>query len=336
MADTPQTTSLIKLASLYADELVKGFNRSATAASMLPARVSMNPSGPQWVVLTDGHIAQTHSEGAAIVDFGSDGQKSASLGFGAYESPFHVTDLALTQAAHSRNPAGNAALWARNMLGAGEKLAKKIETDIFSGSGSNSIIGLDSAIDDSNTYAGLDRSTETYFRSTVKGSGSLTALTKAQVRDDLADIKIASGMRPNLAFCNPKVFNQVVALFDAQRYFIQPANGGFTSAALGESSVAAVSIDGCVFVEADDGYNAANNGTIYYLNSGVVHLEYMPYITVPGFENGTMSQPSLPFGLDVIPLAKTNHASRAALRCLVQLVVENPLACGKRTDIQTT
>lgn len=332
MSDTPQTTSLIKLATIFQNEVIGTIRRTCTLAAMLPVVQGYNANGPNWVFRTSGALAQTHSEGSTFSDFGSDAQKTATLGWGLYEGGFDVTDEALSRARAAGNPKAVANLWALNMLAGVETLASKINNDVYTGTGSNSIIGLDTALDDDNTYAGVDRGTVTSFGSYVGGSGALQTLTTKQVRDDLANIKNKCDRRPNLAICNPLVFNVVAELFKAERQFVTVSGGGPQTAFFGESKVATVMVDGCTFVEDSDGYAASNSGKIYYLNTSTVGFEYIPYTTMMGFASQDVQTP-LPFGVELLALPKTGHASKAILRCQVQLVVKDPRTCGIRQNI---
>ena len=334
MSDTVQTSSLIQLATIFRDDIVKQINRAAPLTSLLRAERGYNASGPNWVAQSSGHAARTHSEGASFDGAASDAQAQATLGWGLYDTSFVVTDEAMARAAAGGNPMGNVKLFAKNMLDAAEQLGKKIEGDLFTGTGSNSIIGLADAIDDSNTYAGINRASATYWRSTVKAPGTLTTLSKAQIEGDLAEISVAGGMRPNLAVCSPLVFAKVLGLFDSERQFMTPTGSNGGKPVLGDPSLAVAYVSGCMFVEAPDGYASANNGSIYYLNSNHVHMEYIPYVEVAGFTSMALSMPSLPFALDVVMGAKTSHASKGVLRCQVQLVVDRPNTMGVRQDIQ--
>jgi len=332
MADVPVTTTTQILSEILAPELALAFNRETRLAQILPVRAASNANGPTWVVNTGGSIARTHGDGAAIVDFNSDVDAKASLSWGNYESPFHVTDAALSDAALSANPRATNDQFARLVSESVATLAKKIETDLFSGSGSNSIIGLDSALDNANTYAGIDRASAAYFRASEFGSGSLTTLTKAQIRSDLGVITTASGERPNVAICAPAVFCKVADLFEAQRQFTR-IDTGTGVANFGDSGLPTVMIDGCKFVEsAGDGYLANNNGAIYYLNTNYVHLEVVPYVS------SAMGQavPSVVGGIDIKNLATTSHSRKAVSRIRLQLVVTNPLKFGRRVDINAS
>jgi hypothetical protein len=339
MADTLQQLSLIQLATKFADEIVGQVNRASTLATILDKRLGNNAGGPNWVAQSSGQLAETASEGADVSNFGSDSQTAALLAWGNYRSNFHVSDEAMSRAIIAGNPSGNVALWARNMLNAVDAAAKLVNQDSFTGTGaSNSIVGLHSALDDANTYAGIDRSSNSYWRATKTAPGTLTTITKSLIRADLSAIAVAGGIRPDLAVCNPKTFGKIVDTFDTQRQFMTLASSGFQSNFLGDRSIPFVDIDGCRFVEDVDGYASNNNGYVYYLNSSHVYYEYVPYVDVQGFGGtqvltGGDQLPNLPFGMQFVPLAKAGSSSKAMVRFQCQLVVERPNRCGIRKDL---
>jgi hypothetical protein len=334
MSDTPVTSSLVKLATLYKDDIRSQLNRAATTLSLLPSKRGSNTIS--WVVEFDGAVVANHAEGSTISDFGGDAQVAASLSYGRFESGIHVTDEALAKAAASANPAGNVELWAKQLINSSRKMGSDINAQLFGGTTSNGLVGFNTAIGStSNTYAGIDRSDSAYaaWRPYVVAPGSATALTKALVREDLAQIKVASGERPNLAVCHPSVFKKVLETFDVQRQY-QTLTTSVGRVALGESALETVMIEGCMFVEDKDGYaDATAGGTIYYLNTNFVYTTTLPYTAPLGVEGRLMSD-GLPFDFDYIRLAKTAHASKAAVRNMIQLVVEKPNTCGMRKNVQ--
>lgn len=340
MADTTQTTSLIVLAQLYQDSIVKQINRKARTLSELPHETG-EAADIRWAAQGDGHLGAAHAEGADVSDFGSDSQTPAVLTYGMYESPFHVSDEALSRAMRNGNPAGNVALWAKNMVDASGKLAKTVNSNFFGGTVSNGIVGFDTAIGStSNTYAGINRATagNEFWQPTVNGSSS-SALTINQVRTDLSAIVAASGERPDLAICHPYVYAKIEKVFDSSRRF--NANVGLldSSPAVG-SNFPTIFIDGCKFIEDVDGYvsGASGYGTIYYVNTNYVKVKTIPYLDLGMF--GFMSSEvtatpvdvgaPLAFDFDYTALAKAGHSSRGMVRTQIQLQVERPNACGVR------
>lgn len=341
MADTVQTSSLIVIAQNYKDDIVKQINRTATALKLFPASAGEG-AGVALVAEGDGVIAETFSEGADASNFGSDSQVAATIPWARYRGNIHVTGTALAVAANSRTPVGNIRLWARNMLNAVENVAKKLDTDFFTGAGGNALVGLDSAVGSLvNTYAGIDRtdSANAFWLPTVVDAAS-APLTFAQVRSDLAAIKVASGYRPDVALVSPAMYNKIASLYDPQKqYLYQVVDKVFLagrSAALLEGGAGGISFDGCVFVE--DAFCPAS--TIYYLNSAFVKMEFLPLdmSNLGGDETATMGmidgmEESVPLGMSFEMLAKNGDSERAMMKVYPQLAVLRPNACGVRKNI---
>ena len=332
MADTPQTLSLITLAQEYRGDIVRQINRRVTLLKLLRI-VRGEGKNVAWVAEGDGQIAENYSEGANTANFGSDEQNPATLNWGLYRAPFHVTKLAMDTAASSRTPAGNRALLARNMVNSASKLAETVEQALFTGAGTGTLVaGLDVAIgDDTNTYAGLDRSTETYWQPHVVDPGSATAISLNQIRTDLGNIGDACGESPDIAVCPTAVFNQVAGLFDANRRYnvVNTARGKINL----DAGYEGIEVDGCMFVKA---YKATAN-QIYYLNSDSVHVEVLPDANVP-FEILDAVQAddgfgSVPLDMTFEPLAKNGPATRGEVLSTVQLKVERPNTCGVRKNV---
>lgn len=79
-----------------------------------------------------------------------------TLPWSTYTSKFSVSKRALEQASGNPGELGN--LLTTEIQNATKDLADKIAADIFLGSVANGIIGLQTMIDDANTWAGVDRS----------------------------------------------------------------------------------------------------------------------------------------------------------------------------------
>lgn len=331
MSDVPQSSALVKLATLYKPEIQRQVNRAAVTLSVLPSKRGTNVIS--FVVETDGAIAQTHAEGSDIVDFGGDRQVVATLDYGKFESGIHVTDEILAKAAAAVSPQGNIAYWARQLLNSSMKMGSKINVDLFGGETANGLVGFEAAIGStSNTYAGIDRSNSDYalFRPYVASDVGAT-ITKAMIREDLANIKLACNERPRLAIVNPLVYTKVLEVFDVQRRY-ETYTTSFQSVALGETQLESVQIEGCRFIEDKDGYFDSTNGRghIYYLNDNYVHTETLPYVMPAMSLNGLVQSDGLPFDFDYKKLPTTSHASKAVVRNMIQLVVERPNTCGMR------
>lgn len=332
MADVPQTLSLITLAQEYRGDIVRQINRRVTLLKLLRI-VRGEGKNVAWVAEGDGQIAENYSEGADASNFGSDEQNPATLSWGLYRAPFHVTKLALDTALSSRTPAGNRALLGRNMANSAAKLADLIEDDLFNGAGTGTLIaGLDVAIgDDTNTYAGIDRSADTYWQPYVVDPGTSTAVSLNQIRTDIGAIGDECGEAPDIAVCSTGVFNAVASLFDANRRYnvVNTSRGSIKL----DAGFEGIEVDGCMFVKA----HKATANRIYYLNTDSVEVQVLPDARVP-FEimdavTADDGYGGVPLDMMFEPLAKNGPATRGEVLTTAQLKVERPNTCGVRKNV---
>lgn len=333
MADTPQNLSATTnaLGQAYADVVQRQVNRTSVALSIL--RIVTGEASAKnvpWDVEYDGAIAENFTDGADVSNYGSDIQKPATLDWGLFRSNFRVTNLVAAAAARTKSPAQLNDLMGRNVWNSVSKLGSMVNGQIYTGTGSGGqIVGLDLAIDSSGTYAGIDRSSFTWWRSTeVDASGA--TLTFGQIRSDLGLIYDASGFVPDLALCSTSVFNKVRGLFDANTRFdkqVTTARGSYVL----ENSPEVIVIDGCQFVRDKD----ATANEIKYLNSMCVEIEVLPQ--VQGFgspvSTGDSSFDSLMKGLYAYELGRTGSSRKMSIEAYLALKCVRPNACGKRTNI---
>lgn len=335
MTDTPQTLSLITLAQQYRGDIVRQINRRVVLLKVLRI-LRGEGKNVAWVAESSGQIAENYSEGADAANFGSDAQASATLSWGLYRAPIHVTKLAMDAARTSSTPVGNQALWGRNIVNSAGALAALVEDDAFNGAGTGTLIaGLDVAIgDDTNTYATIVRGSSAYWKPYVVDPGSATAVTLAQLRTDIGTIYDNCGESPDLAIAPTAVFNKIAGLFDPNRRWttVNTARGQITL----DAGYEGIQVDNCMFLKSKD----ATAGQIYYLNSNYVHFETLPDARVPNeileavpVDDG---YGSLPLDMMFEPLAKNGPSSRGETLTTVQLVVTKPKACGVRKNVATT
>lgn len=337
MADTVTTLSLVTLAQQYRGDVVRQINRRTVLLRLLPI-VRGEGKNVAFATEADGALAENYTDGADAANFGGDAQASATLSWSLYRSNFHVSQLALDSSSTSATPAGNRALWARQMVNGGAKLATTLNAALYNGAGTGTTMaGLDVAIGStSNTYAGIDRSSNSYFRPIVVDPGSLTAPTFALIRDDMRQIYEACGENPDIAMCPPAVFNKIGSLFDSTRRQIDVVNTARGAIRL-EFGFGALEVDGCVFIKDKD----ATANQIYYLNTNHVRLEYLPPSDQAAMA-GQMMQVEPDDGFGVVPLgfrydklAKLGASERAQITATTQLVVDRPNSCGIRKNVAT-
>lgn len=332
MADTPQILSLLTLAQEYRGNIIRQINRKVVLLKLLPI-IRGGGKNVAFAAESSGQIAENYAEGADATNFGSDAQDPATLPWGLYRAPIHVSKLSMDAARTTTTPAGNQALWGRNIANSAAALAALVEKDAFSGAGTGTLIaGLDVAIaQDTNTYAGLLRTSKTYWKPTVVDPGVLTSPSFSLIRSDLGKIYNACGEQPDLAVCSTDVFNAVANLFDPNRRWtvVNTARGKVTL----DAGFEGLEIDGCMFVKSKD----ATANQIYYLNSNHVRFETLPDSRVPNEILDAVAPDdgfgSIPLDMVFEPLAKTGPSSKGESLVSIQLVVEKPNACGARLNV---
>ena len=98
----------------------------------------------------------------------------------------------------------------------------------------------------------------------------------------------------------------------------------------------AIRFDGCSFVEDKD----CPEGTIYYLNTDVVELQYLALDEPAMGGSDEMVDADITDGVDQIPLgiriealARTGDADKVMVKVYPQLVVKRPNMCGTRKSV---
>lgn len=331
------TASLIVVAQEYRGDLIHQINRKSVLLQMMETRPGQGQNAA-WVPVKDGAYAETFTDGADVTTYGTDGQTAATLAFANYRANFGATDKAMLIGANSNTPQGNIRLWAGEMKRASEKLASMVNIDLYDGTGaSNSIVGLSVAIDDANTYAGIDRTVvgNEYWQSYVIDPGAPTALTFDQVRLDQEEIGIACGETPDLALVHPSVFRKLGSLFDPLKKYdfsvrdVRLGAGDFSL----QGGLGMIQFDGTYFISDKD----CTENAIYYCNSRHMHMQVLAAANVPGMDVDVMpiddGVSQMPLSVMLKALAPTGSAEKAFMFCHPQLVLERPNAFGKRLNI---
>lgn len=334
MSDSTLATLTDALSQTLRPEIVRTFN----ARSMLLKTLRIVRGAGKncaWDIEDSGAVGENFSDGADVSNYGSDIPHMAKLDWGLYRSNFKVTNLAQAAAASSHSPRLNP--MARNVINSVRKLASTINDELFDGLGTGTLIaGLDVALDDDNTYAGLNRSTETYVRSNVFDAGTSSVPTLAMLRKDVHDIKDVCGDMPEIAFLKSSSFLSVAGQLDNTRQYqqdvtINTARGQIVL----DASVGKFMVEGCMFIADKD----ATAGSIYYLNTEYVEIEYLPPADEGRFPEDFLNMSlddgygALPLGVNIYPLARTGAARKVTAEVQLQLKVIKPSACGVRLNV---
>lgn len=340
MADTPQTTSLLALGQFLRGDIVAQINRRSALLRILPIKPGIGQNCA-WAVEGDGALVENFAEGADAANFGSDSQLQALLSWARVRSNFHVVGSARRAAESAMaGPGGVKDLVGRNMRNSSSKVASNINLQLYSGTGANQIVGLDTAIGNATaTYATIDRTVSpanTFWVPTVSDPGSPTALTFQQVRADRTAIFKLCGEMPDFALCSPEVFDTFGSLFDANRHYISsvmvPARS--TQPITLDGGFEGIELDGMVFIKDKD----ATQNQIYYINSNYIEIQAQ-LMDPPGMAELGVTAPAndgygtLPLGIRTEKLAKNGDSDRYMVMSELQLVVRRCNAMGVRKNI---
>lgn len=260
-----------------------------------------------WNVKFSGQDAGVvNLDGGSFRTAVSDTPVSASLVYGSYGAPLKVTDrfqwMAGPNAGLGMDINSLADPWMINLADGVQAWVKLVNQHVYSGSGSsNQMVGLATAIASSGTYANIAAATYSQWASTVTANGGvLQNLTLARVKTLLRTVATNSALgRPDIAICQPAVFDAWENLFDAYaRINVDLGNAPMPSAGAERVSIqpAMITLPGgqiktdgfrvmywqtarLWIIEdpdaVDTGATNANN-SIFFLNSADVEVDYVP------------------------------------------------------------
>ncbi len=227
MSDQAYSTISNSLATLFENDITSQINRSTVMLQILDV-VPGQAHNVNFVVRFGTAVGRTTTDGA-VVDRTNDTQKDdkvpAQLNYGIYTEVFGVTGLALAGALATGNPLALKDLFAEELGDAVERFAKKVEIDIFTGNGSNAIVGMNAtagALRATGVYANIDRAVRTQWAATEMLNGGVgRALTLDLMREMRRRIYVASGTKPDVIVTTPELHQKYGALMGQQRRWVQ-------------------------------------------------------------------------------------------------------------------
>lgn len=207
------------LSQIFAPMLWRQMNRQSVLAGLL-MKVDGRSKNLAWDVTFDGQTgASTFTEGADVTsgDLQNDDEEDAILSWGLYRRNFGISGLALAAASSSPNNAVEYLdMVVKKGLDSSSRLLSDMNGDLYDGTGSGSIIGLQSALATSGSYATIDKAVDTEWQGNVNTNSSTPrALTKSLLDSLERQIYIASGMTPSVIVTTPAIANKYEALLDA-------------------------------------------------------------------------------------------------------------------------
>ena len=176
-------------------------------------------------------------------------------------------------------------------------LKDKIGTDLYTGTGSSGLIGLDTAIDSAGTYGAIDSDTYTWWRSTK----DTTAHTRANMVDSTntsyLPTLLANGWKaskhknepPNLIVCSQDVWDIAEEINDTFQRFNKPTSS--RSQMIAQMGFSTIEFRGIPMI-VDDFIDDASD-PMYMLNDEYLTLYYHPQnnFDFTGFKEST-NQPN--------------------------------------------
>lgn len=338
-------------------ELRPQMQRKAPLLRVLQMKAVSTGQNIGWDITTAGQAAAAvNPDGGNLVTAASDPQAAATLGYGAYGAPVKVTTKAQWTGAAQNNADFLKNLIDRNVAEAVNALVKKVNQDIYVGTGaSNQMTGLSSAIAATGTYANIAPGSVPAWISTSQGnSGSLRALTLALIKTQASTIATVSPHgRPDIAVLTPSVFNTLENLFDGTIYTQAGKNDLQWGKVMTNGGLIAVSgfrtlvwmSAGITFIEDPDCSNSAVTNTancIYFLNSQSVEMQFLPPANVSNYMPdqkviAAVEQDLGPLAnlqLDFRARGRTTLADEFDLLTMLNVVVKDRPACGVLFDVQ--
>ncbi len=177
-----------------------------------------------WDVTMSGATAGTFAEGADVADgdIAQDTDLMATLAWGEYRSNFGMTGKAkaVAQSAGTSPPA-LVNRFAKDLMASAQELGRTLNGACYTGSGSEAIIGLQTALSATGSYAGINKATYAEWAGNEDGnSGTPRPLTKTIIDTMEAKIFKRSGKRFDIAVTTPESATKYESLFDAQKQVI--------------------------------------------------------------------------------------------------------------------
>lgn len=374
------TYSFADLSATYPQlyrELRPQIQRKAPTARLLPWKPVSTGQNIGWDLTFDGQVAAAvNPDGGNLLTAAADPRTAATLGFGAYSAPVKVTTKAQWTGA-AIGVSGYDFLKQmidQNTSEAVQKLVKKLNQDIFAGSGSsNQMTGLSSAIAASGTYANVSASTYANWASYASGnSGTLRSLTLAMIKTAASTIATNSPSgRPDIAIVTGPLMNAIENLFDGFLHLYGAFKPGAQAPAFpnGPMGVERVSMNPATiqtaggqilrsgfralywenadmyFVEDPDCTNTAltnQNNCIYFMNSAAVEMNFLPPASVQNYmpDQKVLQATEQDLGsianlqFDFRSRGRTTFADEFDLLAMTQVVVKDRASTGILYDVQ--
>lgn len=340
------------LAQTFAPELSRQWNRRAVFAQNLKIVPGYGAGGGQnvaWDVefSSTGAVGASFAEGSDVgsTEFHQDPVTKAVLAWGQYRSAFQLSNLEVNAAsANISNATALEDIVGERFLGSVAAITDQIETDLFSGTGTDgsgnpNIFGMDTAISLTGSYGGVNTATFSEWKGNVSSNGGVAqALTMNQLAVLEQSIYTASGMEPDFIVTTPAVHTKYEGLFESARRTI---NDGQAAVPAYQGSAGRLYWRGKPVIRS----RRCTAQELFMVNSDQLELVVLPWGNVPdgvmtvtrnAISSDGKAQDTIAIPFKVYPLARTGSAIKFVVEVYCQLKVKRPNAQGLLKDILET
>lgn len=337
------------LAQTYAPELTRAWNREARVAKRLQLKMGGGQGGGQnvaWDVEFSGAGAASFAEGSDVGggELLTDKPVPAVLSWGMYRSAFQLSNLEINAAAANIASASMLEdIVGERFIGSITKILSLMNADIFTGtgvdgSGNPNIVGLNTALAATGTYAGINKATYSEWAGNVSAnSGIARSLTTNLLASAEQLGFVASSVTPDELWTSAGVHTKYENLFESQKRIVADSRG------VADYRGSMESFDGLFWrgrqVQRDR--NCPTN-TLYMLNFDYIDLRVLPWAasadgisvverTAPSSNGDRMEATQVPF--HVYPLGRTGSGVKFVVEIYAQLRVKRTNAHVLMQDI---
>lgn len=343
MADTTFSAISPALEQRIRKEVVKQYNRSSVTTDLIPKMSGMGKN-LAWDVSVGTSTGQVFDDGQIVSTFNADTELLATLPWCEYGDAFKITGLAEDAAAFSDTQLGSA--WMLKMMQARERAAQKINTDVWSATGTaapQTIFGINMGangpVDSTGTYAGVSRGSFAQWQGITLANGGIPrALSLSLIEYGFELVFNASGKIPTFGITTSNIWRLLCELANDQRRILQTVTvrGEQLNISMGFN---AVEINGVpVFKDI-----SVPSGVLAFFSEDSIAMEYLPtaasriargkiMATVPvaGLPQEQVMtgapQTGGPLVANVIALPSAGNFESWMLDCVIQLKVMRPNA----------
>lgn len=341
MATSLLSANAPALSLTFQNKIARQWNRLARTASLFEVKPG-NGKSVNWAVSLPNQTAATYTEGADVSsgELLIDTKLPAVLNWARYRNGWGYSDHQLDAAQSSPGSADEMMdLLGESVLESTAALASKLNSEFFVGTGaSDSLVGLNSGLITSGTYAGIDVGTYPSFASTINANGGTPRNLDLNLMNTVeASIFTASGFRPDFIVTTPALMTKYKSLFEVIRR-VPGDNPSIYNTGVQDDGVFFMGIP----VIRDINCPA---GTMYFLNRDSMHFCELPtqynknlfqFLVKMGAGSaageGEMNQLGLNFTVRALP--NMGDATRFMAKSTCQLVIRNPNRNAILKDLQ--